>query len=62
MRNAPLPKGMVTSFFLSIMRAFECIVNAFFCCLDIYMTNKWGFTLSRSATFFEFFTILLVSN
>ena len=55
MRKAPLPKGMVTSFFLSIMQAFECIVNAFFCCLDIYTTNNWGFTLSQSAIFFEVF-------
>ena len=42
-----MQKGIVASFFLSIKRTFECIVNALFCCLDIEMTNNSGFTLSR---------------
>ena len=42
-----MQKGIVASFFLSIIRTFECIVNALFCCLDIEMTNNSGFTLSR---------------
>ena len=46
MRNAPLPKGMVTPFFLSIIRTFECIVNALFCCLDTNKTHNFNFTLS----------------
>ena len=29
MRNAPVPKGMVTALFLSIVVKKECIVNAF---------------------------------
>jgi len=29
MRNAPVPKGMVTAFLLSIVVKKECIVNAF---------------------------------
>ena len=29
MRNAPMPKGMVTALFLSIVVKKECIVNAF---------------------------------
>ena len=43
-----MQKGMVAASFLSIMRTFECIVNALFCCLDIDMTNNYGFTLSRN--------------
>ena len=29
MRNAPVPKGMVTAFLLGIVEKNECIVNAF---------------------------------
>ena len=55
MRNAPVPTGMVTALLLSIVCAFECIVNAFFCCLDIYMTNNLVFTLSLEVNFFDLF-------
>ena len=53
-----MQKGMAASFFLSIMRTFECIVNALFCCLDIGKTDNSGFTLSwerKKVTFFAFF-------
>ena len=50
----PMPKGTVAAFLLSISCAFECIVNAFFCCLDIHLTNNFGFTLSRNGYFFCF--------
>jgi len=53
-----MQKGMAASFFLSIIRTFECIVNALFCCLDIDMTNNLGFTLSRNMKKSVFFCFL----
>jgi len=49
----PMPKGTVAANFLSIRCAFECIVNAFFCCLDIFMTNNFDFTLSYILDFYS---------
>ena len=48
-------KGMAASFFLSIMQAFECIVNALCCCLDINKTNNSDFTLSGHSKKFDLF-------
>ena len=39
---------MVSTNFLSMKQTFECIVNAFFCCLDIYKTRNFPFTLSQN--------------
>ncbi len=52
MRNAPLPEGMVDVFPLSMLRTSECMANAFFFCLDIFMTNKSCFTLSLKCCFY----------
>jgi len=41
-----MPKGKAAANLLSMKWAFECIVNALFCCLDIIMTNNSDFTLS----------------
>ena len=58
MQIAPSPKGTDTTiFFLSNRSTFECIVNAFFCCLDNNMTDKFGFTLSFWCYFFCIFLI-----
>ena len=50
---APMPSGTVATILLSISCTFECIVNAFFCCLDMYKTCKSRFTLSRKLIFFR---------
>ena len=55
-------KGMAASFFLSIMRTFECIVNALCCCLDINKTHKLDFTLSEQSKKFDYFLKLSLFN
>ena len=54
-RNPPMHKGMVASYFLSIVRKKECIVNAFKNVVDIVMTVNSAFTLSPIFDFFYFF-------
>ena len=43
-----MPNGKAAANLLSMKWAFECIVNALFCCLDIIKTNNFVITLSRN--------------
>ena len=54
-RIPPLHKGMVASYFLSIVVKKECIVNAFKNVVDTYKTREARFTLSRWRKKFHFF-------
>ena len=56
-RIPPLHKGMVASYFLSIVVKKECIVNAFKNVVDIVMTVNSAFTLSLKRLFLHFLYI-----